>query len=243
MDAAPGSFGRSGHDAHEPLLALFEAALAARSEPDQNTRDALDRCRSCANEVDAMVVAAGRVRLAASVVDFDLEPSPSLRDRVRAATVGAFDGRAADEAPRRTHVGLFGRFAWTGFGAAAGALVVAVALALGDVNPPAVAAFTMTGSELAPSAKGVVELRPLGGGSTAMTMQVSGIPASRPGEFYELWWVGPEKRHVSCGTFRSDGSPLTLQFTSGVDVSTTVLIEITLERDDGDPAPGPHVAQ
>lgn len=67
--------------------------------------------------------------------------------------------------------------------------------------------------------------------------------ASRAGEFYELWWVGPDKRHVSCGTFRSDGSPVELTFTSGVDLATTVLIEITLERDDGDTTPGPHVAQ
>ena len=69
------------------------------------------------------------------------------------------------------------------------------------------------------------------------------LPASRAGEFYELWWVGPDKRHVSCGTFRSDGSPIELTFTAGVDLLNTVLIEITLERDDGDTTPGPHVAQ
>ena len=76
-----------------------------------------------------------------------------------------------------------------------------------------------------------------------MQLRMRDLPASRPGEFYELWWVGPDKRHISCGTFRSDGSPIELGFTAGVDLETTVLMEITLERDDGDTTPGPHVAQ
>ena len=76
-----------------------------------------------------------------------------------------------------------------------------------------------------------------------MTPTMDNLPASRPGEFYELWWVGPEKRHVSCGTFRSDGSRVELAFASGVDISTTALIEITIEKDDGDTTPGPHIGQ
>ncbi len=234
---------RGGHATHELLLAGLEGALAAGSEPDPALDDDLVRCPSCGVEAARLITAAGRLRRAARSHILDLEPSPRVRDRVRAAVLQGRPQPPPNRAPKGATRGFFASLGWAGVGAAAGALALALALTLGTATPPAAAAFTLTGSELAPGASGLVTLRPLAGGSTAMTVAVSGIPASKPGEFYELWWVGAEKRHVSCGTFRSDGSPLNLAFTSGVDVATTVLIEITLERDDGDPAPGPHVAQ
>jgi len=241
------------HVDHEPRLMRLEEGLAAGLDPDEGLRESLASCATCASEAVRMTAVAQRLREAASMLALDVEPSAAVRARVARAALG--DGSAAGaSAPvgrtsdagvpgRRMPTGFFGRFAWAGAGSVVGALALAIALTLGDVTPPAAGAFTLTGSELAPGATGIAELRPLGNGSAAMTLRMRGLPRSKAGEHYELWWVGPEKRHVSCGTFRSDGSPVDLAFTSGVDVSTTVLIEITLEKDDGDPAPGPHVAQ
>lgn len=232
------------HEEHDPRLADLEDALASGREPDAKVRELIERCLHCAREATHLADTAQRI--GAAVVAMDLEegraPSAAVRERVRTAALGASDGVPRSSRQARWRQALLGPLAWTSIGAAVSALVIAVALTIGS-PPPVAASFALAGSDLAPGANGVVDLRPLPGGSIAMALTIRDLPASAPGEFYELWWVGPDKRHVSCGTFRSDGSPIELTFTSGVDLATTVLIEITLEQDDGDTTPGPHIAQ
>lgn len=248
--------GHGEHFEHDALLARLEDDIAAGRTPDANLRGELARCPRCDAEGWRMIDAARRLRFAASVIEFEAEPAPSVRDRVSAAVLGADaatvhpveptrmgDAPVVVRRPGRASNVLFGRFAWAGAGAAAAAIVIAFALNGGSSGPSVAAAFTMAGTELAPGASGTARLSPVDGGSVAMTLVMRGLPPSRPGEFYELWWVGPDKRHISCGTFRADGSVVDLRFTAGVDIGTTVLMEVTIEKDDGDPAPGPHVAQ
>lgn len=223
-----------GHVAHASRLARFEESLIARRDPSPRLLASLAGCPACELEAARLAGVAARIDRAAAVLDLSVAPSGSVRDRVRAAALGT-TGAAPSTQPAWRSV-------WTGVGAVSGALALALALTL-SAAMPAAASFRLTGSDLARGSTGVAEFRPLGGGSVSMRLQIRDLPASRPGEFYQLWWVGPDKRHVSCGTFRSDGSPLELMFTAGVDVGETVLMEITLERDDGDTTPGPHVAQ
>lgn len=223
-----------GHLAHASRLARFEESLVVRRDPSATLPASIAGCTMCEAEAARLAGVAARINRAAAVLDLGVAPSGSVRDRVRAAALGA-----TGATPR---TGPAWRSVWTGLGAVGGALALALALTLSDALPAA-ASFRLTGSDLAPGSTGVAEVRPLDGGSVSMRLDIRDLPASRPGEFYELWWVGPDKRHVSCGTFRSDGSPLDLTFTAAVDLEKTVLMEITLERDDGDTTPGPHVAQ
>ena len=241
---------RHDHANHVPILERLEAALAAGQDLglDQELQAGLASCLDCQGEADMLVDAARRLRSASAALDLDVEPTSAVRARVRIAALGSRPTPAdvvhSDRSPVQRAPGQwFGRLAWAGAGAGLAAVVVAVALTVGRTAPPAHSSFVLIGADLAPVATGIAELRPVDGGSVAMTLEMSGLPASKPGEFYELWWVGPDKRHVSCGTFRSDGTPVDLAFTSGVDITTTVLIEVTLEQDDGDATPGPHVAQ
>ncbi len=243
------------HTDHGSRLERLEEALAAGREPNADERASLADCEPCVHEGHRLIDVAARLRSAAAVLDLEPELSSAVRDRVRTAAFGGSPAPVADrpaapavrerDSGRRSWslANLFGRFALAGGGAIAGALVVAIALTLGTPTAPVAASFGLSGTDLAPGAIGVAELRPSGGGSVAMQLRIRDLPPSKPGEFYELWWVGPQKRHVSCGTFRSDGSPVDLPFTSGVDVTTTVFMEVTLEKDDGDADPGPHVAQ
>ncbi len=240
-------FDPTAHADHDPRLASLEESLAKGQEPGPDLRDLLARCPDCVRDAEQLQDVVRRIGRAAAVMDLNPDPPARVRERVRAAAMAGQPRNPASPDPKRptaawVRAPLLGRLAWTGLGAVIGALAVALVLSFA-VPLPAAASFMLTGSDLAPGATGSAALRPLDGGSTAMTLRMHGLPASRPGEFYELWWVGPDKRHISCGTFRSDGSPVDLAFTSGVDISTTVLMEITLERDDGDTTPGPHVAQ
>lgn len=63
------------------------------------------------------------------------------------------------------------------------------------------------------------------------------LPPTLPGRHYEVWLVG-ERGRVSCGTFRvlSSGH-VVFSALVGVDPRVYPLVEVTLEPDDGDPAP------
>lgn len=83
---------------------------------------------------------------------------------------------------------------------------------------------------LAPGASG--EARLDGG----VRLEVSGLRPSRPGEYYELWLLNSPQDLVSVGAFRvgEDGSA-TVEFPLGVDPGRYQLVDVSVERDDGDP--------
>ncbi len=123
---------------------------------------------------------------------------------------------------------------------------ISVALKLGRIRPFAlqpsrdpsltvnsqmtVKTFDLVGGPSARDLTATVEIRQVDANTVTMRLVADNLPVSEPDELYELWWVGPDKRHLACGTFRSDGSPIDLTFTSAPDLSETVLIEVTVRR-------------
>jgi anti-sigma-K factor RskA len=88
----------------------------------------------------------------------------------------------------------------------------------------------LAGLPLAPGAAGEAEL------DDGLRLTVSGLRPSRPGEYYELWLLNSPDDLVSVGAFRvgEDGAA-TLEFPLGVDPARYQLIDVSVERDDGNP--------
>ncbi|MEO7296016.1 MAG: anti-sigma factor [Candidatus Limnocylindria bacterium] len=226
----------SDHD--DALAALVEARhLGVSSDP--LVTEHLDGCPGCQREWSSLNDTIARLEAAREVLPGGARPTAILRERTRRA-IGP-DSRA--KRARDPRVGGR-RFGWAALGAMAGATVMAGVFAMfPTVRPIAAETFDLVGGSSARDITATVEIRQVSPDAVTMRLVADNLPASEPGELYELWWVGPDKRHLACGTFRSDGSPIDLTFTSAPNLSETVLIEITLESDDGDTAPGPHVAQ
>lgn len=70
------------------------------------------------------------------------------------------------------------------------------------------------------------------------------LPILPKGEFYEVWFVGPgdapdDPNRISAGTFHPDPEgQVEVQFAAAVDPSLYSTLSITVERGDGNPAPG-----
>jgi anti-sigma-K factor RskA len=88
----------------------------------------------------------------------------------------------------------------------------------------------LAGLALAPQAAGEAEL------GDRVRLTVTGLRSSRPGEFYELWLLNSPEDLVSVGSFRvgPDGRA-TVEFPLGADPSRYRLLDVSVERDDGDP--------
>lgn len=69
---------------------------------------------------------------------------------------------------------------------------------------------------------------------TRMRLDVTGIPPVTEDAFYEIWLTSPDGRSVSAGTFRGPG---TVETWVGVRRADHPRVWITLEPNDGDPAP------
>lgn len=130
--------------------------------------------------------------------------------------------------------GWLGRLSWATAGAAAGALAMLAVVVLGTPKEPP-GQVAMLGTEMAPDASGWVTREPQPDGTVRVRLAISGLPASGPDDFYELWLVG-EGGRMSAGTFRSDGTRVDRVFAAAADLAAYPRLGITLEPDDGDPA-------
>jgi anti-sigma-K factor RskA len=68
-------------------------------------------------------------------------------------------------------------------------------------------------------------------------LDVAGLPASRRGDYYEVWALRTPARLVSLGTFRvgADGrARMSMRLT--VDLRRFPILDVSRERADGDPA-------
>jgi anti-sigma-K factor RskA len=117
---------------------------------------------------------------------------------------------------------------------------VLAGLALGIVVTLGVQAFSddeaggeriqLAGLPLAPGASGEADL------DDGVRLTVNGLRPSRPGEYYELWLLNSPDDLVSVGAFRvGDDGTTTVEFPLGVDPARYQLIDVSVERDDGDP--------
>jgi hypothetical protein len=76
----------------------------------------------------------------------------------------------------------------------------------------------------------------MGGDLDGMELKVSGLSPSKPGEYYELWALNSPDDLAPIGTFRvgEDGSA-DVRFALGIDPSRYRALDVSVEREDGDP--------
>lgn len=203
--------------------------------------------------VDDTVALLARVAPPAPPPPFELETRTlaAIRTDARAREVSgngpAPEGRRVFvPAPRRRRP-TFGRPAFAGG--------LAVALAAGVLL-----GTLLGGDEGLPGTKEVeATLRAPGGASARATVQKTGIgrvidfrtadlPILPEGEYYELWFLGPDDRpgrpqRISAGTFHPDEQGRSnVRFTAAVDPAKYPGLAVTAEPGDGNPAPqGPDV--
>lgn len=87
-----------------------------------------------------------------------------------------------------------------------------------------------------PGAPGATATAAMGGDLDGMELKVSGLPASKPGEYYELWALNSPDDLAPIGTFRvgEDGTA-DVQFALGIDPAKYAALDVSVEREDGDP--------
>lgn len=124
-------------------------------------------------------------------------------------------------------------------GAAAAAVVLTVLGGLGEQSTDSL--VVQLGSSSLPAATASAELRPAPGG-TRVTLTASGLPPTRAGEIYELWFVRDTGR-VSAGTFTvTRDDDLRVDLTTAARPAGYTRIGITREPDGLDPARnGPNI--
>jgi hypothetical protein len=152
-----------------------------------------------------------------------LEPPADLQERVVAAI--------AEESSRSR------RRPWLRYaaGGVAAAAVLAIGVTIGvqaNQDHPVEYAASMSGTDLAPTAKGEVTLTKTVSG-WRITLHATGLPRRANGEFYEAWLKNDQGLLVPIGTF-NDGNDVTLW--SGVGPADFGTLTITREVADGNQA-------
>jgi Anti-sigma-K factor rskA, C-terminal len=120
--------------------------------------------------------------------------------------------------------------------AGAVALLAAAAVVIGIVvtRGPATTDVVLAGTRLAPAASATARLHATPSG-LAIELDVSGLPPSAPGYFYQAWMKGP-RGLVTIGTFHMRGGPGTVELWSAVSLADYPAITVTREPEDGNPA-------
>jgi hypothetical protein len=120
--------------------------------------------------------------------------------------------------------------------AGAVALLAAAAVVIGIVvtRGPATTDVALAGTRLAPAASATAKLHATPSG-LAIELDVSGLPPSPPGYYYQAWMKGP-RGLVTIGTFHLRGGPGTVELWSAVSLTDYPAITVTREPEDGNPA-------
>jgi hypothetical protein len=121
-------------------------------------------------------------------------------------------------------------------GAVAAAVLVAAAVVIGVVvtRGPVTHDVALAGTRLAPGASATAKLHATPSG-LAIELDVSGLPPSRPGYYYQAWMKGP-RGLVTIGTFHLRGGPGAVELWSAVSLTDYPTITVTREPEDGNPA-------
>jgi hypothetical protein len=120
--------------------------------------------------------------------------------------------------------------------AGAAALLAAAAIVIGLVvtRGPATSDVALAGTRLAPGASATAKLHATPSG-LAIELDVSGLPPSPRGYYYQAWMKGP-RGLVTVGTFHLRGGPGTVELWSAVSLADYPTITVTREPEDGNPA-------
>lgn len=80
------------------------------------------------------------------------------------------------------------------------------------------------------------EVRTLSSDDGSLTLDVSGLEASRPGELYTLWLIDPEENLLTLGSFLvPDGGATTVTVPLPVDLADFWAVDVSIEESNGDP--------
>jgi hypothetical protein len=174
--------------------------------------------------------AARRLRALLADPDGWAEPPAGLLDQILAGA-GTGTGSAAGRDDRRRQIQMRRTVR-----AGAAALLAAAAVVIGIVvtRGPATTDVALAGTRLAPAASATAKLHATPSG-LAIELDVSGLPPSPPGYYYQAWMKGP-RGPVTIGTFHLRGGPGTVELWSAVSLADYPAITVTREPEDGNPA-------
>ena len=174
--------------------------------------------------------AARRLRALLADPDGWAEPPAGLLGQILAGT-GTGTGSAAGRDDRRRQIQMRRTVR-----AGAAALLAAAAVVIGIVvtRGPATTDVALAGTRLAPAASATAKLHATPSG-LAIELDVSGLPPSPPGYYYQAWMKGP-RGLVTVGTFHLRGGPGTVELWSAVSLADYPTITVTREPEDGNPA-------
>jgi len=146
-------------------------------------------------------------------------------DRERAMPTVRDDRRRQIQMRRTVRAGAVALLA-----AAAAAVVIGIVVTRG----PATTDVVLAGTRLAPAASATARLHATPSG-LAIELDVSGLPPSPAGYYYQAWMKGPHGL-VTIGTFHMRGGPGTVELWSAVSLADYPVITVTREPEDGNPA-------
>ena len=174
--------------------------------------------------------AARRLRVLLADPDGWAEPPAGLLGQILVGT-GTGTGSAAGRDDRRRQIQMRRTVR-----AGAAALLAAAAVVIGIVvtRGPATTDVALAGTRLAPAASATAKLHATPSG-LAIELDVSGLPPSPPGYYYQAWMKGP-RGLVTIGTFHLRGGPGTVELWSAVSLADYPAITVTREPEDGNPA-------
>jgi anti-sigma-K factor RskA len=174
--------------------------------------DHLASCDDCRRELAVLAAASASLRATAH----QAQATPAVQP-VRSARPGRWRGPL---------VGLAAALAL--------ALVAAVVLWTGPLRPGRPSSTVALAGVGAVAASGQASMAG-DGGDRRMTVTAAGLPALRPGQYYEVWLLDPDRGTVfPVGVLPRDGEG---RFTLPASViGRYQAVDVSLEADDGDPA-------
>jgi anti-sigma-K factor RskA len=214
----------------ESIAAFALGAL----EPSEVTplRTHLAVCESCDAYCEEMMALPALLDLAGGVDGANIETPPGLEASV--ARRIAAEGGGRHPRARRLRRPLLAAIGGLAVGAAA---TLGAVLALGGFNGDTASAraVDLAGTDSAPSAWGTADLQ-AGPHGTTIRLEAEGLPASKPGQHYELWLSDGRKHGITAGTFRvgADGRARCTLATAGRAERFRV-VDVTVEQDSESP--------
>jgi Anti-sigma-K factor rskA/Putative zinc-finger len=179
--------------------------------------DHLAGCDDCRRELAVLAAASASLRATAH----QAQATPAVQP-VQPSRAGRAGWR------RRPVLGLAAALAL------ALALVAAVVLWTGPLRPGRLSSTVALAGVGAVAASGQASMAG-DGGDRRMTVTAAGLPALRPGQYYEVWLLDPDRGTVfPVGVLPRDGEG---RFTLPASViGRYQAVDVSLEADDGDPA-------
>ncbi len=209
----------------ESIAALALGAL----DPSEVTplRVHLAGCEACDAYADEMMALPALLDLAGGIDGASIEAPPGLEDAIaRRIAAADTDRRRRLRRARRPLLAGIGGLA---IGAAA---TLGVVVAIGGFSDDAASAraVDLAGTDSAPTAWGTAALK-AGPHGTEIRFQADGLPASKPGQHYEVW-LSDGRNGITAGTFRvgADGKARCTLGTAGR-AERFRLVDVTVESD------------